>query len=422
MLRPRGSIGLLVGMTTAVVLLVILAAVIGLVTSSWQVAPVAALLELILLVGLVVYIYWLIRDTRDWALAGPSADGVWPEPKLHLGEAITPARVNDALIAALRDVHAEQLGTRRFLDAFRARLRTERAQAEDLLAIIDAQQERAQDHAARLESRLKALGTTPSRIADGESAVGVWLFERLLADGVVSNARHAFALAELASVSYTLAERMAGLIADGATQQLMARCASEAQEIASRWRHTWDAALDLHVATAGTNGTTVTLELLEQAQSMEEMRSSLLRLTTAHERSVGNFAGAEDAGLGELLWLADREHADAEEHRRALRERSMQLGGRHFRLQSWGTLAAARTSALAETSRGFKIARDARDLIAAEHLESATYDLLERAARRAGDQETAELAHRLGERGHEGLTRLEASLDETLEVALLAGD
>lgn len=421
-LRPRGSVGLLVGMATGVALLVIVAVVVGFITSSWQVAPVAALLELILLIGLVVYVYWLIRDTRDWALAGLSADGVWPEPKLHLGDAVGSERVSDALVAALRDVHAEQLGTRRFLDAFRARVQTEQAQAADLLEIIAAQREQAEGDIACLQVRLKALGAAPSRIADEEAAVGVWLFERLLADGVVSNARHAFALAELASVSYTVAERLAGFTKDRETRQLMARCAEQAQAIAARWRDAWDTVLDLHVATAGANGAAATLELLEQAQSTEEMRSSLLTLTNAHERSVGNVAGAEDAGLGQLLWLSEQEYADAEEHRRALRKRSMQLGGRHFRLQSWGTLAAARTTALAETSRGFKIVRDARDLIAAEHLETATYELLERAARRAGDEETARLARRLSDREREGLTQLQEHLDETLEVALLAGD
>lgn len=421
-MRPRGSVGLLVGMATGVALLVVVAAVVGLVTSSWQVAPVAALLELILLLGLVVYVYWLIRDRRDWALAGPPADGVWPQPALHLGDAIGSERVDDTLVAALRDAHAEQIGTRRFLDAFRARVRKEQPDAADILEIIAAQQEQAEGDIACLEGPLKALGSAPSRLADEEAAVGAWLFERILADGVVSNARHAFALAELAAASYTIAERLAGIVEDRETQRLMEGCARRARAIAARWREAWDGVLDLHLATSGANGAGATVELLEQAQSMEDMRSSLLNLTVAHERSVGNVAGAEDAGLEQLLWLSEQEHASAEEHRRALRERSLRLGGRRARLQSWGTIAAARTTALAETGRGFKIVRDARDLIAAEHLESATYELLERAASREGDEQTAELAHRLGDREREGLTRLEERLEETLELALLAGD
>ena len=73
-----------------------------------------------------------------------------------------------------------------------------------------------------------------------------------------------------------------------------------------------------------------------------------------------------------------------------------------------------------ESTRSFKVMRDLRDVITADHLAAATYDLLERAARRAGDQETAELANRLGHREHRAIDQLENSLDETLEVALLA--
>jgi hypothetical protein len=61
-----------------------------------------------------------------------------------------------------------------------------------------------------------------------------------------------------------------------------------------------------------------------------------------------------------------------------------------------------------------------RDVIATDHLAGATYDLLERAARRSGDAETAEMAQRFGRRERGATSELEGSLDEALEVALLA--
>jgi ferritin-like metal-binding protein YciE len=42
--------------------------------------------------------------------------------------------------------------------------------------------------------------------------------------------------------------------------------------------------------------------------------------------------------------------------------------------------------------RGERTARNARDAFATEHLEIAAYQLLERVARRAGDEETAAIA------------------------------
>jgi hypothetical protein len=68
------------------------------------------------------------------------------------------------------------------------------------------------------------------------------------------------------------------------------------------------------------------------------------------------------------------------------------------------TFAAARATALVERIRSYKLVRDIRDLLAADQLETPTYDLLARAAERAGDPDTANLGSSGRERAHCGPT------------------
>ena len=68
--------------------------------------------------------------------------------------------------------------------------------------------------------------------------------------------------------------------------------------------------------------------------------------------------------------------------------------------------------------RGEKAGRNARDGYAAEHMEIAAYQLLERIAARAGDDETAEVA-RLNRADEEAMARkLDEHWDHFAELSL----
>ena len=250
--------------------------------------------------------------------------------------------------------------------------------------------------------------------------VAAWLFGRLLDPDCTTSARHAFALAQLAATSYTIGERLARTSGDSESEQLMARCRSDAHGIVSAWEDSSEAVLELTERMTGVNHGRVTAELLEQARETEEMRASLLTLTSSHENAAGSASGSEDAGLPRLLNLVDEERAATDDRLENLRRRIRDVGAEPLAAHPWETFAASRTTALVESIRSYKVIRDVRDVIAADHLATATYGLLEQAAIRSGDRDTTELARRFRQREHSATDRLESSLDETLEVALLA--
>ena len=422
-LALRGPIGPLLAGVTAVTLALIVALVLGLGSKAVWVGALCAFVVLVVLAGVIAYIYWLTRDARDWELLSTPAPGAAVQPVIELGERIGREQASAALVAMLRDAHAQQRGAERFLGDFGnqlSALQPERAAGARVSDLVRRQLEQASAQLAELERRLESLGAGSSPVSDQEALAGVWLFEHLLADGVAGNARHAYALAELAAASYAVGERLARIIGERETGSVLAHLSEQAHAIAAAWLQASEAVLDLQAGSAGGNPAAVRTELIEQAQSMEELHQSLLHLTEAHARIAGNAAGSEDAGVQRLLWLIASEHHVAEDHRHQLGARSEDLGGGAAGAHRWGTRAAARTTALAETLRSFKLARDVRDLIVADRLEGATYDLLDRAARRAGDAQTAALAERLADHERGAAEDLEESLDRALEVALLA--
>jgi ferritin-like metal-binding protein YciE len=79
-----------------------------------------------------------------------------------------------------------------------------------------------------------------------------------------------------------------------------------------------------------------------------------------------------------------------------------------------GGILGAMMKGVADMARGDKAGRNARDGFATEHMEIASYQLLERVATRAGDEQTAEVARM--NRGEE--EAMAAKIDQTWDKAV----
>jgi len=122
----------------------------------------------------------------------------------------------------------------------------------------------------------------------------------------------------------------------------------------------------------------------------------------------------DDQIKGEL-----REHKlETERHSERLRERLEARGSQPSLVREAGGVLGALMKSVVDVARSEKAARNARDGYATEHLEIASYQLLERIAMRAGDEETAQVARQNREEEEAMAKRLEAHWDRFAELSL----
>lgn len=85
--------------------------------------------------------------------------------------------------------------------------------------------------------------------------------------------------------------------------------------------------------------------------------------------------------------------------------------------QAGGVMGALMKSVL-DLTRGDKAGRNARDGFATEHLEIASYEMLERVAKKAGDEHTASVARQNREEEEAMAKILDANWDKVVEESL----
>ena len=127
----------------------------------------------------------------------------------------------------------------------------------------------------------------------------------------------------------------------------------------------------------------------------------------------------DDPEISEML-RHHKEETERQEQR--LRERLDALGvGTSTRKQAQ-TIATALMKGAADQVRGDQAGKNARDGYVTEHMEIAAYHLLERLAKKAGDERTAEVARQNRAEEEAMARKIDANWDKFLDLTLAEND
>jgi ferritin-like metal-binding protein YciE len=109
---------------------------------------------------------------------------------------------------------------------------------------------------------------------------------------------------------------------------------------------------------------------------------------------------------------------ETEQHAERLEKRLAAHDASPSTVREAGGIAGALMKGVVDMVRGEKAGRNARDGYATEHLEIASYQLLERIAQKAGDEETAEVARQNRADEEAMAKKIEANWDKFAELSL----
>lgn len=143
-------------------------------------------------------------------------------------------------------------------------------------------------------------------------------------------------------------------------------------------------------------------EALAMEQTVERMLDSMINTT-------------DDDELRDRM----REHKLAtERHQERLTKRLEAHGASPSTVREAAGLAEAMMKSVVDVTRSEKAGRNARDGYATEHMEIAAYEMLERVARHAGDEETAAVAKENRSEEEEMAKVYESNWDKIVELSL----
>jgi len=309
-------------------------------------------------------------------------------PVMHIGEQPAEVAAGQAelepreakLVQQLAGVHA--IGRQALVQMRRAPLL---AGDERLAAIFAAHAEETEAQERRLRERLRAHGMG---VLDGSSeragGIGMAVFAASEPDTPGKLVAHAFSYEHMEIAAYELLRRTAEEAGDGATAAMARQIGEEAQRMADRLEGSFDLVVDASLNGGGELDLAAQLDrCMADVHAIERQGLQLLEMAP---RVI------EDEGLKRFFAAHLRE---SEEHEALVRERiearaAKPAKARDAVLQLTGMQVGAFFAAQPETT-----AKLVGFVSAFEHLEIAAYELLQRLARRAGDQKVTGVAERI---------------------------
>jgi ferritin-like metal-binding protein YciE len=129
--------------------------------------------------------------------------------------------------------------------------------------------------------------------------------------------------------------------------------------------------------------TAIEEKLVEYIDDAHAMEHNVLRMLD------GMIATTKDEQIKRSL---ERHKKQTEKQAERLEERLRAHNASPSMVKEAGGMLSALMKSVADVARGDKAGRNARDGYATEHMEIASYELLERVAKMAGDKETAAVA------------------------------
>jgi ferritin-like metal-binding protein YciE/nucleoside-diphosphate-sugar epimerase len=239
----------------------------------------------------------------------------------------------------------------------------------------------------RVRERLEALGGEPSKLKDAAGATGGWgmvAFAASQPDTPGKLTMHAFSYEHMELAAYELLKRLAERAEDEETARMATDIAGEERRMAERLEQCFDAAVEASLAEVDPDQLDAALlAYLRDVHALEGQAEKLLE------------AGAERVE-DEQLETVFREHLDETQHQRQRIKRLLdERGAKPSRakdavLKAGGLNLSAFFGAQPDSTT--KLAGFA---FAFEHLEVAAYELLQRVAARAGDEDVVAVAEQI---------------------------
>ncbi len=156
------------------------------------------------------------------------------------------------------------------------------------------------------------------------------------------------------------------------------------------------------------------------AEKLQEKLIDYLEDAHAMEQNVRQMLDSMVSTTKDDQILQELEHhkIETERHEQLLRDR-LQAHGRDPSLRKQTqTMAGALLKGVTDQVRGDKPGKNARDGFVTEHMEIAAYELLERLAQRAGDEETAEAARQIRRDEEAMAQKIASNWDKFIDLTL----